>query len=67
MKESERTYKKHFLLVKSGGITSATTPKDWDRENREVFPNYDFSNSDNTPITEEIERYLVRNHNFKTI
>jgi hypothetical protein len=55
---SKRVYKKHFVLFNNGGVISATTPKDWARANQNLFDRYDFSDSDNTPIVDVIEREL---------
>ena len=55
-----RIYKKHFVIYNNGGVISATTPKDWARANQSLFERYDFSNSDNTPIVEVIEKELTR-------
>ena len=53
-----RKNKKHFVLFNNGGVISATTPKDWARANQTLFDGYDFSDSDNTPIVDVIEREL---------
>ncbi len=55
-----RTNRKHFVLFNNGGVISATTPKDWARANQQLFNGYDFSDSDNTPIVDVIERELSR-------
>lgn len=55
-----RTNRKHFVLFNNGGVICATTPKDWARANQQLFDGYDFSNSDNTPIVDVIERELSR-------
>lgn len=65
-KTKVRQYKKHFIIYNNGGVISATTPKDWARANKHLFPNFDFSNSDNTPIVSKIEDYLSKN-NFTKI
>jgi hypothetical protein len=62
-----RVYKKHFILFNNGGVLSATTPKDWARANQKLFIGYDFSNSDNTPIVEAIEKYLVNQLGYSRI
>jgi len=54
-----RVNKKHFIIFNNGGVISATTPKDWARAHQVNFPNHDFTNSDNTPTVDEIERYLT--------
>ena len=59
MAKTKRIYKKHFIVFNNNGIISATTPKDWARANQDYFPKYDFSDSYNTPIVEEIEKYLL--------
>ena len=61
MAKTKRIYKKHFIVFNNNGIISATTPKDWARANQDYFPKYDFSDSDNTPVVEEIEKYLSKN------
>ena len=61
MAKTKRIYKKHFIVFNNNGIISATTPKDWARANQDYFPKYDFSDSYNTPIVEEIEKYLLKN------
>jgi hypothetical protein len=63
----KRIYKKHFIIFNNGGVISATTPKDWARANQQLFPNKDFSDSDNTPTVEEIETYLEKTLNFHII
>ena len=56
--KNKRVNKKHFVIFNNGGVISATTPKDWARANQTLFEGYDFSDSDNTPIVDEIERKL---------
>ena len=58
VKVNVRKNKKHFVLYNNGGVISATTPKDWARANRNLFDSYNFSDSDNTPIVDIIERTL---------
>ena len=55
-----RINRKHFVIFNNGGVISATTPKDWARANQSLFEGYDFSNSENTPIVDVIERELMR-------
>ena len=55
-----RINRKHFVLFNNGGLISATTPKDWARSNQSLFEGYDFSNSENTPVVDVIERELMR-------
>lgn len=62
-----RTNKKHFILYNNGGVISATTPKDWARAHQEVFPEFDFTNSENTPTVDQIESFLVNNRRFSRI
>ncbi len=59
-----RKNKKHFIIYNNGGVICSTTPKDWARAHRDIFPNKDFSDSDNTPTVEEIENYLIQHLNF---
>ncbi len=61
MNQPNRINKKHFILFNNNGIISATTPKDWARANQHFFPNYNFTNSDNTPTVNIIEQYLINN------
>jgi len=56
-----RKYKKHFIIFNNGGVISATTPKDWARANQNYFPKFNFSDSENTPVVDEIEKYLLKN------
>ena len=62
-----RINKKHFIMYNNGGVISATTPKDWARAHRAVFPNFDFTNSDNTPSVDAIENFLFANEGFSRI
>ena len=55
-----RINKKHFVLYNNGGVISATTPKDWARANQNLFSNYNFSDSKNTPTVAVIEKELSR-------
>lgn len=55
-----RKNKKHFVLYNNGGVISATTPKDWARAHQDLFKGYDFTDSDNTPIVNDIERKLTQ-------
>lgn len=55
-----RKNKKHFVLYNNGGVISATTPKDWARANQNIFSNYNFSDSKNTPTVAVIEKELSR-------
>jgi hypothetical protein len=55
-----RKYKKHFVLFNNGGIISSATPKDWARANQNIFDDFDFSNSNNTPAVDFIERKLIQ-------
>lgn len=64
---SKRKYKKHFIIFNNGGVLSVTTPKDWARAHRELFPNYNFIGADNIPIVNVIENYLVNNEGFSRI
>lgn len=50
--------KKHFVIFNNSGVLSATTPKDWARANQSLFEGYDFSDSENTPNVDIIERQL---------
>lgn len=62
-----RINKKHFILYNNGGVISATTPKDWARAYQEEFPEFDFTNSENTPTVDQIESFLVNNRRFSRI
>lgn len=62
-----RINKKHFMILNNNGVISITTPKDWARANQNIFNNFDFTNSENTPIVNEIEEYLVKRRNFNKI
>jgi hypothetical protein len=55
-----RKNKKHFVIYNNGGVISATTPKDWARANQNLFEGYNFTDSDNTPIVDVIEKELLR-------
>lgn len=55
-----RINKKHFVLYNNGGVISATTPKDWARANQNLFSNYNFLDSKNTPTVAVIEKELSR-------
>lgn len=61
-----RKNKKHFILFNNGGVISATTPKDWARANQELFTQYNFSDSKNTPTVAVIEIELLR-HGFSEV
>ncbi len=61
-----RKYKKHFLIFNNHGVLSVTTPKDWARAQQGLFPSYDFSDSNNTPVVDVIEKELLR-HGFTEI
>lgn len=61
-----RTNKKHFILYNNSGVLSATTPKNWARAHQDLFDNFDFTTSDNTPTVDAIELYLGQN-NFTKI
>ena len=62
-----RVNKKHFIMFNNGGVISATTPKDWARANRNLFPDFNFVGAKNTPTVIYIENYLVNNQGFKRI
>jgi hypothetical protein len=55
-----RINKKHFVLYNNGGAISATAPKDWARANQQLFSQYNFSDSKNTPTVTVIEKELSR-------
>ena len=55
-----RINKKHFVLYNNGGVISATTAKNWARANQNLFSNYNFSDSKNTPTVAFIEKELSR-------
>jgi hypothetical protein len=55
-----RKNKKHFVLYNNGGVISATTPKDWARANKELFTQYNFSDSKNTPTVSVTEKELTK-------
>jgi hypothetical protein len=57
--KGKRINKKHFVLFNNGGVISATTPKDWARAHQTLFDGYDFSDSENTPIVDIIEKKLT--------
>lgn len=61
---AKRINKKHFIIYNNNGVISSTTPKDWARANQNCFPNRDFSDSDNTPTVDEIEKYLTQQRGF---
>jgi hypothetical protein len=61
-----KNYRKHIVVFNNGGVISATTPKDWARAHQDLFNDYDFSNSDNTPVTDLIEKEL-KNRGFKSV
>lgn len=63
----KRKNKKHFIIFNNGGIISSATPKNWARAHQNLFPNKDFSNSDNTPTVKEIENYLLEHLDFKKL
>ena len=65
--DTKRKFRKHFIIFNNGGVLSATTPKDWARAHRELFPNYNFIGAGNTPIVDVIENYLVNNEGFSSI
>ena len=55
-----RINKKHFVIYNNGGVISATTPKDWARANQQLFSQYNFSDSKNTPTVAVIEKELTK-------
>jgi len=61
-----RINKKHLVILNNNGVISITTPKSWARANQNLFSDYDFSDSDNTPIVKVIELELTR-HGFTEI
>ncbi len=61
---AKRINKKHFIILNNSGVISSTTPKDWARANQQYFPDKDFSDSDNTPTVDEIEKYLTTQLNY---
>ena len=64
---AKRKNKKHFIIFNNGGVISSSTPKDWARAHQNLFPNKDFSDSNNTPTVEEIETFLTEELNFKKL
>ena len=58
---------KHFIIYykKGTGTYVITEPRPWARENRELFPEFDFVN--NHPTTDDVESILVQNHNFQKL
>lgn len=65
--KTKRQNKKHFILFNNGGVISATTPKDWARGHQHAFPNFNFSDADNTPTVEQIENYLTGHLHYSRI
>ena len=55
-----RINKKHFVIYNNGGVISATTPKDWARANQQLFSQYNFTDSKNTPTVAVIEKELTK-------
>lgn len=66
-KKKTQPNKKHYILYNNGGVISATKPRDWARGNRNLFPNYNFANSANTPRDIQIETFLSNQRGFQTI
>jgi|TARA_R110000796_G_scaffold63858_1_gene147666 hypothetical protein len=62
-----RINKKHYLLFNDAGVVNATTPKNWARAHQDRFPNYSFDDTENTPRTKEIERYLEETLRFRRV
>lgn len=58
---------KHFIIYykKGTGTYVITEPRPWARENRTLFPDYDFVN--NHPRTEDVENYLIQTHSFNKL
>jgi hypothetical protein len=58
--------KKHFIIYyKQGTGTFITTePRPWSRENQRFFPNYQFTNNNDSPRTKAIEDFLIANYGF---
>lgn len=59
---------KHFMIYykRGTGTFIVTEPRPWSKENQHFFPNYTFSGN-NHPTTEEIETWLINNHNFRRV
>lgn len=59
---------KHFMIYyKQGtGTYIVTEPRPWARENQHHFPDYTFQ-SDDCPITNVIEAWLINNKNFQRV
>ncbi len=56
-----------MIYYKNGtGTFIVTEPKPWAHENQSHFPKYDFSDNDNTPTVDVIEKYLIKNYNFQS-
>jgi len=64
---SKRINKKHLIIFNNNGIIALTTPKDWARGNQQCFPDYNFSDSENTPTVDLIEKFLMEEMNFTKI
>ena len=60
MENKKRINKKHLVIFNNNGVISATTPKDWARAHQSLFEGYEFTDSDNTPIVDLIEKQLVK-------
>lgn len=56
---------KHILIYykKGTGTYVVSEPRPWARENSILFPDYDFDKKH--PTTETIEKWLIKNKNFK--
>lgn len=61
-----KTYNKHILIyyVESAGNYIVTDPKQWARANSQLFPNYTFNSSKETPISEDVGKLLCDNYGF---
>ncbi|WP_289060349.1 hypothetical protein [uncultured Zobellia sp.] len=62
-----RVNKKHYIIINNSGVIGATTPKNWARANQKLFSKYSFKDSENTPRTKEIEKYLEESLKFNRV
>ena len=65
--KGKRVNKKHFIIYNNRGVISATTPKDWARAHQELFKKFDFTDGDNTPPVDIIEKYLANTKGYSKI
>jgi hypothetical protein len=57
--------RRHYVIYFDDELLIETTPKDWARENENLFPDYNFDVE--MPTSNKIESYLVAEKGFTRI